>query len=341
MARIPTRSLARLCHNLGIGLHAGLDVRRIWENEYQRASPGVRNHLDIVRQHIAVGDSLASAFKDTNGYFPPLFCEMVEVGERTGRMEKVFERLAEHYEQILVLRRNFVAGIAWPMIELTIGVLVVGLLIWILGMIGGGADGPDLSVFGLRGASGAVIWFSLVGAVVAMIALPILGFQKGWLDPGPFFRVLLYVPWVGKGLRTISLARLTWALAMATDSDLPPDKSIELAVRSTQNSYYTDMMEQMRLIIRRGGEMHEAFRSTGQYPADFVEAVETGELAGRLSETLQHLSRDYDERSKMWYRGLSVACGFAVFALVATLMIVMIFQVFQLYMAPINDALQM
>ena len=127
---------------------------------------------------------------------------------------------------------------------------------------------------------------------------------------------------------------------MATDSDLPPDKSIELAVKSTQNSYYTDMIEQMRLAIRRGGEMHEAFRGTGQYPDDFLDAVQTGELTGNVSETLQTMSRDYDERAKMWYRGLSLACGFGVFVLVAIFMIVMIFQVFQLYMAPINDALK-
>jgi type II secretory pathway component PulF len=127
---------------------------------------------------------------------------------------------------------------------------------------------------------------------------------------------------------------------MATDSDLPPDKSIELAVRSTQNSYYTDMIEQMRLTIRRGGEMYDAFRSTGRYPDDFLDTIQTGELSGRVSETLQTLSRDYDERAKMWYRGLSVACGLGVFLLVAIFMIVMIFQVFQLYMAPINEALQ-
>ena len=66
----------------------------------------------------------------------------------------------------------------------------------------------------------------------------------------------------------------------------------------------------------------------------------TGELSGRVSETLQILSRDYDERAKLWYRGLSVVCGLAVFGLVVVFMLVMIFQVAQLYLAPINDALK-
>jgi type IV pilus assembly protein PilC len=265
---------------------------------------------------------------------------MVEVGERTGRMERVFQRLAEHYEQVLVLKRNFLAGIAWPMFQLTAGVTVIGLLIWILGMIQGDGDGPKLRVFGLSGGTGAIIWFSLVGAVAAAIAVPILAIQKGWLDPGPLFRLLLHVPGIGNGLTAVAMARLTWALSMATDSDLPPDKSIELAVRSTQNSYFTDMIEQMKLTMRRGGEMHDAFRATGRFPQDFLDTIQTGELSGRVSETLQILSRDYDERAKLWFRGLTVACGFGVFLLVAAVMIVMIFQVAQIYLGTLNEALQ-
>ena len=340
MARISTRHLARLCHNLGTGLHAGLSVRRVWENESQRASPNGRRHFENVQNHINEGDSLAVAFKDSNGYFPPLFCEMVEVGERTGRLERVFQRLAEHYDQIIVLRRNFLAGIAWPMIQLILGLLVVGGLIWILGAIGGESGRERLSIFGLYGATGAMIWFTVVAVVAAIIVVPIVGIQNGWLDPGPLYRLLLQVPGLGRGLTTIAMSRLTWALSMATDSDLPPDKAIELAVRSTQNSYYTDMIEQMRLTIRRGGEMHEAFRSTGRYPDDFLDAVQTGELSGRVSETLQVLSRDYDDRAKTWYRGLSVACGLAVFLLVAAVMIFMIFQVAKIYLGTLNEALQ-
>jgi type IV pilus assembly protein PilC len=180
-----------------------------------------------------------------------------------------------------------------------------------------------------------------VAVVAAMIAMPIIAIQKGWLDPGPFYRLLLQVPGLGRGLSTIAMSRLTWALSMATDSDLPPDKAIELAVRSTQNSYYTDMIEQMRLTIRRGGEMHDAFRSTGRYPDDFLDAIQTGELSGRVSETLQVLSRDYDDRAKIWYRGLSYACGFGVFVLVVGVMIFMIFQVAKIYLGTLNDALQM
>ena len=60
-----------------------------------------------------------------------------------------------------------------------------------------------------------------------------------------------------------------------------------------------------------------------------------------MSETLQVLSRDYDERSKIWYRGLKVVAGVCVFLMVAAIMIGLIFQVFKIYIGALQEATQM
>jgi type II secretory pathway component PulF len=340
MARIGTRQLAQLSHNLGSGLHAGLDIRRILETQSQMASLGRTTQLREVSDRIASGEALALSFKAANGYFPPLFCEMVEVGERTGRLERVFFRLAEHYDQIVRLKRNFLMGIAWPMIELTLGILALGLFIYILGWIDAEWNGEKISLFGMRGTQGVVIWFGSIALIVAAIALPIIAVQRGWISADPLFRLLMHVPVIGRGLRIIAMSRLSWSLAMATDSDLPADRAVELAVRSTQNGYYIDRLENIKLSIRRGEEMYEGFAATGIYPPDFVEALQTGELSGRVSETMTVVAKDYDERATTWYRGLAFACGVTVVLLIAGLFIFMIIHLFtNLYLKPIQDTL--
>ena len=342
MARIGTGQLSRLCHNVGTGLHAGLDVRRIWETECQRGSLGSRTYLNAVRARIDQGEALASALKAADGYFPSLFCEMVEVGERTGRLEKVFLRLSEHYQQIVKLRRDFLMGIAWPLIELTAAICVIGLLIWLLGALGAkGLDGEPLGVFGLSGTSGAAIYFGVVLLVVAALAAVIWVFQKGIISPDPILRVMIQLPGIGHGLRTVAMSRLTWSLAMATDSDLSADKSIELATRSAQNSFYIDHLEQMKRSIRRGGEMHEAFRATDRYPDDFLDALQTGEISGSISETMQVVAKDYEEKARLFYRSLAVIGGVLVFLAVAGIIVFMIFYLFFTMVAPVyEDALK-
>jgi type II secretory pathway component PulF len=224
--------------------------------------------------------------------------------------------------------------------ELTMGVLVIGILIWALGAIGAEWEGQKIGVFGLHGTRGAVIWFGLVGCAVAAILAPLVAIQYGWLRPEPVYRVMIQLPIIGRGLRVFSMARLTWVLAMATDSDLPPDKAVELAVHSTNNGYYTDRLEPMKMAIRRGSEMHEAFRGAGIYPADFLDALQTAELAGRTSETLAVVAKDYEERANIWYRSLATVCGLLVFLLVAGLMVYLIFNLFtNIYLKPIRDTL--
>jgi type II secretory pathway component PulF len=341
MARISTKQLIQVCGRVGTSLHAGIDMRKVWETEANRGSPGHRRRMEEIRERVNAGEGLAEAFAASNGYFPPLACELVDVGERTGKLDEVFSRLAEHYDHVLELRRNFMIGIAWPLIELTMGIMIVGFLIWILGAIGAsyGEEEP-VGIFGLSGTSGLIAYMAIVGSVVGLIALAVTAVNRRWIDISPLVRLLMNVPVIGPVLQTMALARLTWSLAMATDSGIDAQKSVELAIRSAQNPYYSSGLRRIGPIIANGGEIHEAFRATKAYPEDFLNAVETGELSGRLSESMIVLSKDYERRAKAYFRVLTVMAGVAVFLIVGALMVAMIFYLFMsLYMRPINDAL--
>ncbi|MCA9144907.1 MAG: type II secretion system F family protein [Planctomycetaceae bacterium] len=333
--RIGLQSLSRFCHNIGTGLHAGVDVRRVFETESNRGTMLHRNKVIEIRDHVARGASVSSAIKASNGYFPPLLCEMVEVGERTGRLEQIFIRLGEYYDQLVKLRRTFLMGIAWPMLELVGAILVIGLFILIIGMV---SDEPPMTFFGLYGVRGAIIYFTIVGLIGGSIGLTIVSAMKGWVNLDPIFSLLMRLPFIGTGLQNVALSRLTWALAMATDSDLSAQRAVELAVRTTQSTYYMRFIDGMKNVIGRGKTIHEAFATTGVYPDEFLASVETGEIAGSLSETMLIVSRDYEERTKTFFRVLTGVAGTLVFLTVAGIIITMIFKMAMQYIGILNDA---
>lgn len=326
--RMGAKQLARLCHNVGTSLHAGLDVVRVWETESQRGSTLQRLKMAEVHRRIAQGSSVAEALAATEGYIPSLVVEMAEVGERTGRIEQVFLRLGEHYDRLVKLQRDFLIGIAWPLFELTLGIVIIGVLILVLGLIGGPGEGESFSVLGLSGWSGLVIYSIIIVTIVTGIAGLIFGVRQGIISLDPLLRILMQLPFLGRHFQTLALSRLIWSLSMATDSDLDPRRAMELAIRTTQSSYYTSHIEGMKLIISRGGEMTDAFRQTGIYPSDFLDSLHTGEVTGNLSETLAILARDYEERAKNFYRMIAVVSGLLIFLLIAGIMIFMIFTLF-------------
>src|SRR4029079_5511810 len=183
MSQISSRSLIQLCHRVGTAVRSGVDARRVWEMEERHASGPLRTALGSIRQQVTAGATVADGMQASNGYFPPMFVQMVAVGEQTGKLDEVLHRLAEHYEHLASMRRTFWIGIAWPLFELVFAVLVIGLVIFITGIISAASGGaaPDVRGWGLVGTGGAITWFMFCGFVAGGIALFVHALTSGWL----------------------------------------------------------------------------------------------------------------------------------------------------------------
>src|SRR5688500_12385770 len=170
---IASRSLINLCHRVGTSVRSGVDARKVWELEERHASGALKNALESIRRHVAAGSTVAEGMHASGGYFPPMFVQMVAVGEQTGKLDEVLQRLGQHYEHLASMRKMFWFGIAWPMIELTGAVLVIGFVSYITGVIAAmsGSEAPDLFGVGLTGTGGAITWFVLCGLVAGGIVL--------------------------------------------------------------------------------------------------------------------------------------------------------------------------
>src|SRR5262245_26444204 len=119
---ISTRSLIQLCHRVGTAVRSGVDARRVWEMEERHASGAQRQAIGTIRHKVAAGGTVAEGMQASGGYFPPMFVQMVAVGEQTGKLDEVLQRLAEHYEHLASMRRMFFIGIAWPLFSLVFGI---------------------------------------------------------------------------------------------------------------------------------------------------------------------------------------------------------------------------
>ena len=87
--RITLKPLASLCRRLGTSLEAGIDIRTVLSREAQRAHGPLSRRLLTVSDAIDQGHSLAGAFALTDDFFPPLFHEMIGLGEETGHLEEI------------------------------------------------------------------------------------------------------------------------------------------------------------------------------------------------------------------------------------------------------------
>ena len=335
---IKLKPLAALCHRVGISLETGIDIRRVWENESERGSTSQRHQSQLIAQAIAAGESMSAAFQKTGKFFPELIHEMVAVGEQTGKLDQVFLRLADHYQHLLSLKRDFLKVIAWPVIQLVSAIGVISLFIYVLGMIG--REPIDVLGFGLTGGRGVIKFLGTVGIISWCVYFMVraISLQAPWTLPLQYY--LFQLPSIGAALQTLVLSRMAWSLALTTNTGMSIQQALQLAQQSTRTPYFTQHIAAVDAALQRGEPVHEALRHTGVYPDDYLEAMQVGEETGRTSETMAILSRQYEERAKSAMTVITALIGYAVWCLVAVMLIVMIFKIFTAaYLNPINNLL--
>jgi type II secretory pathway component PulF len=241
------------------------------------------------------------------------------------------------------MRRAFWFGIFFPLLELVVAVLVIGLVIFITGVIGTarGGEAPDVLGWGLTGTRGAITWFAFCGLVAAAIFFVVQALLRGWLGPQPVLAAMR-LPVLGTCLESLALSRLTWSLALALDAGMDARRAVTLAIGAAQNPYYESSLPRVTAAIRANQQFHESFAAGGVFPSDFVQQVEVAEMSGTTTESLLRLAKEYEERARTAMRVVTaIATGLVMFLVFGVLIYAIFSLFFNAYYKPIQDALDM
>ena len=341
--QLSNKALVELCHRLATETDAGIDIRRTWQREAESAPRRLQPYFARVRDSVANGESLAVALAGAGQVFPPLFLEMAHVGEQTGTLGKVFRRLAAHYRRQVQAQRIFLGAIAWPMLELAFAIVVIGALIWILGAIGRrtGTEPVDVLGFGLTGTRGLVIYVNFIIAVGLCVAGLVFAVRRGMLWTQPLQRAVMRLPGVGPSLEKIALARLAWALHLTMNVEMDLRRLVPLVLRATGSEHYIRHTNQIVADVAGGHPLYMAFGRSGAFPPTFIDALAVAEESGQIVESMERLSRQYEEEAETAVRALAVALGVAVGLLVMLIIVLLIFRLAGFYFGTINQALEM
>lgn len=341
--RIALKPLTQLCQRMALATNAGLEDRRIWRDEAERGSASQRRAAEVIRDELAAGNTLSDALRKTGKFFPVLFRSMVDVGETSGQLGQTYKRLAEHYEKSLSARRAFFGRLAWPMLQLCVALGVIGLLIWIMGlpMINkpGSSQQTDILGFGLIGTSGLIIYLNILIFIAIGILLSIQAARRGALWTRSLQRNALNIPVIGGALKTLALAKFTWALQLVLDTPMDLRRALPLALDASGNDYFAQHGKDVARQIEDGSEIYAALASTGAFPIELLDQIAVGEQSGRLVEAMEQQAKYYQEKAAMAVSLLAQFTGYAVWALVAMFIIFMIFRLFFFYTQQINSLL--
>ncbi len=335
--RIANRTLSILCERVGVAFDVGQDPYRIFQREAATKKFGYASHMRSIAAHVERGGSLADAIRAQGNFFPQNFVHLIEVGERTGRLERVLDRLANYYKELADLKSEFTSSILWPIIQLVLALIVVGCMIYLPTALAPEAGSQaDLLGIGLVGAAGLRTYLIFVGiSVVVCIGIYLLG-RNGYL--GFVTELMMNVPYLGRVLSVFDEANFVQSLALATESGMDAWTSIGLAFEGASSRRFRSRAEGAKAAVRQGRELHVVLREANVFSAETIEAVQLGEESGKLAETLDKHYRYMRLQVRSALTKLTYLASAIVWAVIAAVLITVIFRVFSRYLEGIEGA---
>ncbi len=121
--------LAQFAHSLAITLGAGIPIIEA----LKIATNTTRNYhyvngFNRLMAHVAAGKNLYSAMQ-LNSLFPTMIIQMVKIGEESGTLESMLQKIAELYENDISHLIATLSHLLEPLIMIILGVLIGGLVI--------------------------------------------------------------------------------------------------------------------------------------------------------------------------------------------------------------------
>ena len=339
-SQIRKQALAVVCRNLATMLYSGVPVVRALQVAGRKGGDSLcREVFTDIAEQVRAGEELSDGMARHGRRVPELVIDMVRLSEHSGALPEVLEHLAEHFDNIVALRRKFLSQITWPVIQFVAATGVGSLVIFVLGMLPGGEAVSEIT-FGLRGAGGAITFLAIVYGTLMMLAGGYLAASSVVTARQIVDRISLSVPVVGKCQRAFAIARFSWAFYLTQQTGMPIRQSLQATFQATGNGAFQAKCESVCRSIEEGDSLTVALADTGLFPQDFLEMVDVGETSGTVPEQLHRLSPRFREEAE---RALSLLCGaiaWAVWSIVAMFIVFFVFRFFLWYVGQINQALE-
>lgn len=330
---------AAFCRRMGIGLRAGVDILRVIENETRAGDARHRQVMAAVDGHIRSGNSLAKAMLEEKAYFPPLLIQLVHASEIGGRLDSMFAYMADYYEQLKQTRTLFISRISWPLIQLAMAVVIIGVVILIQALLTPNTE-YDASGIGLSGYRGFLIYCLIVSVVAGTVCLVGYGIWKNWFNCHRTLMPLVQrIPTLGTALTTLGLSRLSMTLSMLLNAGVEAKRSIKQAFLATGNHYFMSGMDRAVAEVERGGSFGDAFDQSRVLPREFVESIRIGDLSGTETESLDHLAHQYQERAKAALNTIAMIASFTIWLSILVIIGILIIRMAMQYINMLNSFL--
>jgi type IV pilus assembly protein PilC len=247
-----------------------------------KRNPPARSYRKPVEQTLAEignGANLSDSLRRVPQWLPEFDVTLVEAGEKSGRLDASFRLLADYYTDRARLARQMIADLLYPVFLFHFTVFIAAFIQFV------------------RSGNWAII---LVGGLAPVYALTLFSIYAAQSKRGETWRaqmerLLAPVPVLGTARRYLALGRLAAALEALIGAGVNIIDAWEMAASASGSPALRRTVKAWRPQINAGETPAEVVFGSGRFPELFANQYHSGEVSGKLDDTLKRLHRFYQE----------------------------------------------
>ncbi|GAP74606.1 type IV fimbrial assembly protein PilC [Pseudoalteromonas sp. SW0106-04] len=284
-----TSELALLLES-GVKVDKGIDIIRD-----ANISPALSRLLNQISSSLKKGESLSDAFSKHQELFGPLYISLLKIGEKSGNLPDVLNRLSEDLKFQRDLRGQISQALTYPAVIFFVCIMAVYFVLTFIvpkmsGIFSDLSEAPWYTQMIIRVSDFFVDYqLLIVGSVVTGIGLLAYNLQR------PDFKNWIYVkasrvPGVGNIIITAERIRFAQSMAMMLKAGLQLDTALELTGDSLKHSELKRDANQALKQLKSGKQLSQVLAKTRIFPDIFLSIIKVGEETGRLPKVFSEVS---------------------------------------------------
>jgi len=314
---------------------AGVPILRAFAGlEASATKPAMVDMLKDIRASLDQGRELSAALARHVKLFGGFYISMIRVGEMTGRLTEVFQRLTEHMEFERDVRERIKQAMRYPtfvMIAMAVAIVILNIfVIPVFAKVFAGFNTQlPLITRGLLGFSSWMItWWPML---LVMMAVTFYGVRAYVRTPEGRYRWdsrKLKLPIVGDIILKATLARFARSFALSSQSGVPLVQALTVVAQTVDNAFIGSRIEQMRDGIERGESISRCATTTGVFTPVVLQMINVGEETGELDNLLFEIAAMYERDTDYSIKGLSASIEPILLAVIGVLVLLLALGVF-------------
>jgi type IV pilus assembly protein PilC len=250
---------------------------------------------------LQAGSTISKALAKHPKIFSDFYVNMVKSGEETGKLNEIFNYLADYLDRNYEVVSKTKNALIYPSFVITVFVAVMVLMFTVII--------PKISLIIQESGQAIPLYTQIVFSVselfvnysvVLITALVILGFVliryvRTREGKRALARFKLDIPYIGNLYRKLYLSVIADNMHTMVLSGIPMIKAIEVTATVVGNEIYEQILDESLVAVKGGSSFSQSLSQYEEIPGVLIQMIKVGEESGELGSILGTMAHFYQK----------------------------------------------